>query len=137
MFFAVKQTVVFTGLNLLQSAPRRNQARCGEPGGGRWTDAEDAAAFDVDDQIAMGDRARAVRDDEARATGDQPAERLDDRRFSPGIDSARRLVEDQDRCVLQKRARQRYALALAARQSEASLADRRVVALGQASNEVM
>ena len=53
----------------------------GEPGGGRWADADEAAALDVDDQIAMRDRARAVRNDKARAPGDQPIERLDDGRL--------------------------------------------------------
>src|SRR3712207_7747544 len=44
------------------------------------------------------------------------------------VEGARRLVEDQDGRVAQDRPRDRDALALAAREAEAALADHRVVA---------
>ncbi len=58
MFFAVKQTVVFTEPYLLRSAPAAIKPDAGEPGWGCRTDADEAAALNVDDQITMGDRAR-------------------------------------------------------------------------------
>ena len=48
-----------------------------------------------------------------------------------------RLVEDQDRRVLQQRARDRHALLLAARELEAALAHRGLVALGRGGDEVV
>src|SRR5439155_25243710 len=45
--------------------------------------------------------------------------------------------EDQDRGVLQERTGYRHALALAARERGAALADDRVVALGQARDELV
>ena len=51
------------------------------------------------------------------------------------VERGRGLVEDQDRRVLQHRARDRDALALAAGQQRAVLADRRVHALRQAVDE--
>jgi hypothetical protein len=56
---------------------------------------------------------------------------------SERIERGRRLVEDQDRRVLQHRARNRHALLLAARQLQAALADRCLVTLRQTFDEVV
>src|SRR5690606_23482007 len=54
-----------------------------------------------------------------------------------GIEGARRLVEQQDRRILEQRAGDRDALALAAREARAALAEERVVTLGQRANELV
>ena len=54
-----------------------------------------------------------------------------------GIERAGRLVEQQQRRVLQDRAGDRDALALAARQAHAALAEEGAVALGQRADEVV
>ena len=54
-----------------------------------------------------------------------------DRLFRLRIERRRRFVEDQDRRVLQQRARDRDALLLAAGQLQAALADFGFVAVGQ------
>ena len=51
-----------------------------------------------------------------------------DRELDLAVERGRRLVEDQDRRVLQHHAREGDALALAARELDAALADVRVVA---------
>ena len=53
------------------------------------------------------------------------------------VDGARRLVEDQDRGVLQERSSERDPLALAAREAHSALADRGVVAVRQRDDEVV
>ena len=58
-------------------------------------------------------------------------------RLALGIERRGRLVEQQQRRVAQDRARDRDALALAARQRDAALADRRVVALRQPADELV
>jgi hypothetical protein len=60
------------------------------------------------------------------------AQRRLHQRLALGIERGGRLVEQQQRRVAQDRARDRDALALAARQRDAALADRRVVACGSA-----
>src|SRR6516225_10953034 len=106
MFLAVKQTVVFTVALLLRSAARPNHSSCRKVGFGCWTDASETAALDVDDLVAVPDRARSMRDDKAGARGDQPVERVDDGHLGSRVDRAGRLIEDQDRRVLEKRPRQ-------------------------------
>ena len=62
-------------------------------------------------------------------------ERLQDLRLGAAVERAGRLVEDQDRRILEQGARDRDALLLAARQLEPALADFGVVALRQAFDE--
>jgi hypothetical protein len=62
---------------------------------------------------------------------------VEDHALRPRVDRGRGLVEDEDRRVLDERARHRHALALAARQARASLAQDGVVALGQPRDEVV
>ena len=71
-----------------------------------------------------------------RAVPHQPAERVLDQALGFGVERARRLVEDQDRRVLEQRARDRDALALAAREQRAAFADLAVEALRHALDEL-
>ena len=61
--------------------------------------------------------------------------RVEDQRLRRRIQSRRRLVEDQDRGVADDRPRDGDSLLLAAGQRDASLADHRVVAFRQLTNE--
>ena len=60
-----------------------------------------------------------------------------DQRLALAVEARRRLVEDQDARIGEDRARDRDALALAARQLHAALADDRVVALLEALDELV
>ena len=71
---------------------------------------------------------RHQEDQPARAPGRQVLEHAP---LGLGVERRGRLVEDQDRRVLQHRARDRDALALAGRELRAALAERRVVAVRQ------
>ena len=64
-------------------------------------------------------------------------QRLLDQPLRLGIEGRGRLVEDQDRRVLEQRAGDRQPLPLAAGQPLSALADRRLVAFGLRGNEVM
>ena len=61
----------------------------------------------------------------------QSIERLLDQPLGLVVERARRLVEQQDRRILEDRPGDRHALALPARQAHAAVADDRVVAVGQ------
>src|SRR5262245_4456010 len=87
--------------------------------------------------MTVANRAGTMRDDEAGTSCDQPIERLDDARLGSSVDSAGRLIQQEDRRIPQERPSERDALALAARQSQTALADRRVVPLGETHNEIM
>ena len=78
-----------------------------------------------------------MREDQRRAALHQPLQRLLDRRLVLRIDRGERLVEDEDRGVEEQRARDRDALALAAREARPALADARFVAFGQGEDEIM
>ena len=66
-----------------------------------------------------------------RLCGDA-VERLLDRLLGAAVERAGRLVQDQDRRVLEQGAGDRDALLLAARQLEPALADHRLIALREA-----
>ena len=93
---------------------------------------DDAASVERHDAVGTLDRRQPVRDDERRAAAHQQVERglLHLRSLGLGVERRRRLVEDQDRGVLVDGARDRQALALAAGQFAAVVADDRVDALG-------
>ena len=78
-----------------------------------------------------------MRDDDRRPADLEPVERVLDERLGFVVERARRLVEEQDRRVLQDRPGDRHALALAAGQARAAVADDRVVAVGQRADEVV
>ena len=67
----------------------------------------------------------------------QPVERLVDRDLDVHVDRARRVVEHEDRWVLEKRAGDGDPLPLAARQGVAALADDGVVADSRLADEVV
>src|ERR1700691_3575464 len=102
-----------------------------------------AAGFDdqsvLDDENAIGvhDGGEPVRDDERRAVLAQLGDRLLHVVFGLRIERRGRLIEQDDRRVLDQRARDRDALALAAGELQAMLADRRIVAGGKAHDEIV
>src|SRR2546425_6157759 len=85
----------------------------------------------------MLERAQPMSDEEGGASTCEPLHRFDNRRFGLHIDRAGRLVEDENRRVLEEGASERNALAFAPGEAHASLADGRLVALGQANDEVV
>jgi hypothetical protein len=95
-----------------------------------------AAAVEHDERVHPPDRGQPVRDHDRRPVRHQRPERVLDQRFALGIERTGGLVEDQDRRVLQDRARDRDALALAAGELDAALPDQGVVALGQELDEL-
>src|SRR5438128_12614214 len=92
---------------------------------------DDLARLDHQDQVGVADRAQAMRDDDAGASAQEPAERCLDPLLGAGVDAARRLVEDQDARVGEHRARERQQLALPLTQRAALLRESRSVALRQ------
>ena len=91
----------------------------------------DSAVFDHQDLVGVADRAEAVGDDEAGAAGHQRGQRLLDEPFVFRVEVAGGFVEDQDVGIGEHGAGDGDALALAAGEAQAALADRRVVSLGQ------
>ena len=65
------------------------------------------------------------------------AQRLLDHELALGVEVGGGLVEDQDGRILEERARDGEALALAAAEPHAALAHQRPVALGQAGDELL
>src|SRR5947207_10921989 len=98
---------------------------------------DDAPAVENRDPVRVADGRESVGDDQRRATRHQPFDRLLDQTFGLVVERRSRLVEDQDRYVLEERARDRQALALPPGELHAELADHRVVAVWQRPNEVM
>ena len=96
-------------------------------------DLGDPAALERDDRVGAADGRQPVRDHERRPVAHQVGERILHQPLRFRVERRRRLVEDQDRRVLQQRARDRQPLALAAGQPLAALADPGVVLLAAAS----
>ena len=92
---------------------------------------DDLAGLEDDDAVGALHGREAVRDDDRRAAAHRRFERGLDHPLAFGVERARRLVEQQQRRVLQHRARDRDALALAAREANAALAEEGPVAVGQ------
>ena len=135
---------LITGLDAARQADDRSQAgvelQLGEPR--VEAAARDQAASCVpsstmrplvehQDAVAGQHGREPVRDHQRGAALHQPLERRLHQRLALGVERRGRLVEQQERRVAQDRARDRDALALAAGQRHAALADRRVVALRQ------
>ena len=91
---------------------------------------DDPTVVEHDDLIRQRDRGEAVGDHERRASRHRLGERQLDALLGRGVHRGGRVVEHQHARVGQQRARDRDALALAARDRQAALADLRVVALG-------
>src|SRR3954462_2639927 len=84
---------------------------------------DDLAGLDHQDGVGVHDRVEAVGDDEGRAVLAEVLDRLLDLALGFGIERRGGLVEQDDRRVADQRARHGDALALAARQLRAVLAD--------------
>ena len=98
---------------------------------------DNAALLHHDDAVGAGDRRESMGDDERRTPLHQAFHRLLDHPLAFGVQSARRLVEDQVRRVLEYGAGNREPLPLSAGKLESALADDRVVALGQRRDELV
>ena len=83
---------------------------------------DDLAVLEHDQAVGVAQRAQAVRDGEGRAALDQAGDRVLDLLLGLGVDRGGRLVEDQDARVVQDRAGDADALALAAAERLAALA---------------
>jgi hypothetical protein len=101
------------------------------------TDLHDLAAVHHHQPVGLAQGREAVRDGDGGAALHQVVERLLDLLLGLGVDRRGGLVEDQDARVDEQRAGDADALALAARQALAALADERVVAMRQAQDEVV
>ena len=89
---------------------------------------DDAARVEHNEAVHRGDGGEAVRDGDHGLAFHQFKEVFLDRGFDFGVKRGGRLVEDQDRRVLQEDARDGDALALAAGEFHAALADMRLEA---------
>ena len=92
---------------------------------------DDAPPLQEDDLVGVHQRAQTVRDDDRRPRRGLGSERLADALLGRGVDRRGRVVEHQDRRAEQDAAGDRQALALAARERYAALADQGLVALRQ------
>ena len=97
----------------------------------------DFSAFDHENHVRVADRAQMVRDDDRGAAGHEVLERLDDRLFGRRVERGRRLVENQNRRVADDGAGDGDALALAAGEGHAAVADHGRVALRHRHDEVV
>src|SRR6185503_15910656 len=86
---------------------------------------DDPAALEDEDAAGFPHRRQAVRDDERRPALHHLVERGLDLGLGRRVERARRLVEDEDRRILQQGARDGEALALAPGEEAAALADAR------------
>ena len=105
----------------------------GQSGGRAVVD--DAAAIHDDDPVEAPQRRQPVRDRDDRAALHQIVQRGLDQLFGFGIQRAGRLIQQQDRRVLQQRPRDRQPLALTAGQHHAAVADHRIESLRQRLDE--
>src|SRR5205814_6785660 len=99
--------------------------------------AGDATVLDLDSRVADLERALTVRDHERRAAAHESPHCLENLRLGPRVDGARRLVEDEDRGILQECSSERDPLALTAREAYSALANRGVVAVRQREDEIV
>jgi hypothetical protein len=95
------------------------------------------AALERHDGVGPADGRQAVRDDERGAVPHQVGQRVLHQQLRLGVERRGRFVQDQDRRVLQQRARDGQALALPARQPLAALADARLVPVRAALDELV
>ena len=96
-----------------------------------------SALFEHDDPVGVGDARQSVGDHQRGSTLLQTLERLLNRRLVLRVDARQGFVEDQDGRVLQQRSSNCQALALAAREPHAALADQRVVSMRQVRDEAV
>jgi hypothetical protein len=96
---------------------------------------DDAAVFHDDDAVGALHGRQAVRDDDGGAADHRRLQRALHQALGLGVERAGRFVEQQQRRIFQQGARDRDALALAAGQAHAALAQEGAVALRQALDE--
>ena len=94
-------------------------------------DLDDAAVVEDDDAVGVADGAEAVGDDEGGAALLQLLQRLLDEVLALAVERRGGLVEDEDAGVAEDGAGDRDALALAAAELDAALADDGVVGVGE------
>src|SRR5262245_31582019 len=85
----------------------------------------------------MPQRTRAVGYDERRSAAHEPLHRVHDPAFGLRIHRTGWLIQDENGRILEERASQRDALALAAGEPHAALPHQRFVSLRQARDEVV
>src|SRR4051812_15597898 len=98
---------------------------------------DDPAVLEHDDLAGALDRGQPVRDHDRGAAGQQAPQAVLDPALGVHVDVRGGLVQDQDPRVGDERAGERDELALPGRELHAALADRRVVALGEARDELV
>ena len=102
---------------------------------GVGADVDDPAAVEHRDPVGQRERRAPVGDHERGALRGDRAQGLADRGLGGGVDGGRGVVEHEDPGVVEQGAGERHALALAARERQAPLADAGVVAVGQGVDE--
>src|SRR5262245_57751553 len=95
------------------------------------------AALDGEEAVAAPHRRQPMRNDEDDTAFGEPRHVLLDDPLALIVESARRLVEDQDARVGNERARDGETLALAAREAGAVLSHNGVVTIGELKDEIM
>src|SRR5436853_5851724 len=90
---------------------------------------DNTAAIEDHDPIGTTNRGQAVGNDKCRSSLQKTVQGLQDLRFCSRIEGRGRLVENQDRRILQQSAGDAQALAFAARKSCSSLAEYGLIAL--------
>ena len=98
---------------------------------------DDRAGLHHQNALRVDDGREAMGDDERRAPLHQRLERALHERLVLGVERGGRFVQQQHRRVLEDGAGDGDALALAARDRRAALAERRIVALRQSGNEAV
>ena len=93
------------------------------------TGLDNVAVVENDEPIHGGDRRKAVGNCDNGLAFHKRVERLLDSRFDLRIKRAGRLIEDKNRCVLEKYPGNGDALALTTRQLDPALADMGIVAV--------
>src|SRR5215218_7098582 len=97
---------------------------------------EDHTVVEHDRAVGDLDGREALRRDQNGPPGERGAQILDQVALRLRVDGRHRIVEDDDACARDQRPRERDALALAAREVDAALADQRVVAVGKLGREL-
>src|SRR5581483_11467588 len=133
---AVAPIIASAAITLSRREQRAVARRAGEQLRVR-TQLADPPGLDERDTVGQRDRRRTVCDHERRAAAHHLRERGPDLVLLRRVDRRRCIVEDQHLRVGEDRARDRDALALAAREREPTLAEQRLVALGQALDELL
>src|SRR5215204_414608 len=98
---------------------------------------DDLPLFEDEYLVGAADGREAVRDDEGRPPAPQRLQPVLYQRLALAVQARRGLVEDQNLRLGQDRARDGDALPLPARELHAALADDRVVAVGEAADELV